>query len=944
MSETLYLIDAHAQIFRAYYAIRGGMRSPVTSEPTHAIFGFTGMLLKLFTQFRPACVVVAVDAPGRTFRDDLYSEYKGTRQATPEDLTSQIPRVLEVVECFGIPIFAQPGLEADDVIASITGQVLRDPACDEVQIRIVSKDKDLEQLLCDRVALFDIHTDVTIDVAALLATKGIRPDQVIDVLALTGDTVDNVPGVEGVGLKTAAQLVQEFGSIDGILANLDRIKGKRRENLEKAAGILPLSRELVTLKHDAELLFSLDAARVSPVNLPRILPLFQQLGFNRFQDEVRRLASASGAPAAPEAAPAPGATAISILPLDGLNETEHPPVKPDAPPGRPVEPTRGRYRPIRSLGELRDVAATLRRQPMVSVDTETTSLARDARLCGISLAWETGHGVYVPVRSPDPASHLDERAALAVLGPILEDPDVPKCGHNLKFDARVLLAAGVRLGGVVFDSMLASALIDPSQPGHKLEHLAQARLGYEMIPITELIGSGGEQLSMGTVPLEQIVPYAAEDADIALRLCQHMRPQLDEMGLAALLRDVEAPLACVLAQMETSGIRCDPEELTRQGQILAERVTELRDQVRTLSGCDFHLDSPRQLAEVLFDRLGLTPGKRTKTGRSTDIEVLERLAAQEDRNDPRTSVPRLVIEYRQLSKLISTYLGNLRQSVDPATGRIHSTFHQLVTATGRLASHGPNLQNIPVRSDVGRQIRRAFLPAPGHQLICADYSQVELRILAHCSADPALLEAFLADQDIHAAVAAQVFGVAPDAVGRDQRNHAKTINFGIIYGVTPYGLARRIEGLDVDGATALIADYKRRFPGIDRFLQRCIQQAVEYGYVATLMGRRRAIPEILSASASTRSLGERLAINSVIQGSAADLIKAAMVNLQRRIDRERLPLKLLLQIHDELVLETPSESATDHAAIVREEMEQAMRLAVPLKAEAGIGPDWLSAK
>jgi DNA polymerase-1 len=416
------------------------------------------------------------------------------------------------------------------------------------------------------------------------------------------------------------------------------------------------------------------------------------------------------------------------------------------------------------------------------------------------------------------------------------------------------------------------------------------------------------------------------------------------MALSALMRDVEAPLAAVLSEMEANGIFCDGPELLRQGEGLAVRVDELRRKVQTIAGQDFQLDSPKQLAEVLFDRLGLTPGKKTKTGRSTDIQVLERLAAQEDRNDPRTTVPGLVIEYRQLNKLISTYLGNLRDAIDPETGRIHSTFHQLVTATGRLASQNPNLQNIPVRRDVGRQIRRAFPAPPGQVLLCADYSQIELRLLAHLSEDAALLDAFGRDQDIHAMVAAQVFGVPLEAVTREQRNNAKTINFGIIYGITAFGLARRIEGLDISTAAALIAGYKERFPGIERFLRRCVQQALEQGYVTTILGRRRAIPELQASNHATRALGERLAINSVVQGSNADVIKLAMVNIQRRIEREGLPLRLLLQIHDELVLESPADLAAAHATLVREEMERAMTLRVPLRVDVGIGTDWMSAK
>lgn len=449
---------------------------------------------------------------------------------------------------------------------------------------------------------------------------------------------------------------------------------------------------------------------------------------------------------------------------------------------------------------------------------------------------------------------------------------------------------------------------------------------------------------MDCVPLDQVGPYAAEDADIALRLYRELTPKLEELGMGPLLRDVEAPLVEVLVEMEANGVLCDPDELRRQGKALAQRVEELKAQIFEIAGTTFNLDSPKQLAEVLFERLGLPAGKKTKTGYSTDMEVLGNLASQEDPSDPRTSVPRLLLEYRQLAKLINTYLENLAASINPETGRIHTTFHQLVTATGRLASQGPNLQNIPVRTDVGRQIRKAFVAAPGHLLLCADYSQIELRILAHLSGDEGLIDVFRKDLDIHAAVAAQVFGVPIDQVTREQRTHAKTINFGIIYGVTPYGLARRIEGLDVSQAAALIQSYKERYPGIDAFLQRCIDQALEYGYVTTILGRRRAIPELHSRNRAKRSLGERLAINSVVQGSAADLIKVAMVNIFRRIERERLPLKMLLQIHDELVFETPAGMADEHAAIVREEMERAMELKVPLKAEAGAGPDWMSAK
>lgn len=918
MPETLYLIDAFAQIFRAYYAIRTPMHSPATGEPTQAVFGFTGMLLKLFSQFQPHYAVVAIDSPGKTFRDELYDQYKATRRDTPEDLLSQVPRVFQVVEGFGLPLVGLPGLEADDIIATITQRVLDDPALAHLHIRIVSKDKDLEQLLCDRVSLFDIHTDTTTDVAALMANKGITPGQVIDLLTLMGDTSDNVPGVEGIGPKTAAQLIQQFGSLDGLLANLDQLKGKRRENLEKALPTIPLSRALVTLKRDADFPFALTDARVRPPDPARLLPLFQQLGFNRFRDEVQRLAPPSAAD------PAQQADLFATPPAGEVHTAAE-----------------GQYTAVTTLEGLQELAATLRAQSLISFDSETTGLEREALLCGLSFSWAEGQGVYVPVRSPEPEGHLAPDQVLAVLGPLLADPALPKCGHNVKFDAGVLLNAGIRLAGVVCDSLLASILVDPSRASHKLDELAMAHFGHRMIPIADLIGEGG---TMDQVPLAKIAVYAAEDADLSLRLCRRLLPKLDELGMGELMRQVEAPLCAVLARMEAQGILCDPAELRRQGEILGQRVEELRRQVWELAGEQFQLESTQQLAEVLFNKLGFPPGKRTKTGYSTDITVLEKLAAREDRSQPRTGVPRLVIEYRQLTKLISTYLGNLEAAISPRDHRIHSTFHQLVTATGRLASQNPNLQNIPVRTEVGRQIRRAFVAPPGQLLICADYSQIEIRLLAHLSEDPALIEAFLQDQDIHAAVAAQVFGVPLDQVTRPLRDQAKTINFGIIYGVTAFGLAQRVEGMNVGAATALIADYKRRFPGIDLFLQKCVQQALDQGYVATLMGRRRAIPELREADRNLRSLGERLAINSVVQGSAADLIKAAMVRVQERIDREQLPLKLLLQIHDELVFEAPAEEAPALAELVCGEMESAMALKVPLRAEAGIGADWMSAK
>ena len=935
----LYLIDGHAQIFRAYFAIRGGMSSPVTGEPTQAVFAFAGMLLKLYEQYRPDYVVMAIDMPGRTFRHDLYEDYKANREPPPDDFHPQEQRIYEMTRLFGIPLLGVPGAEADDVIATVTRRVLADGDHADLQIRIVSRDKDLEQLLGDRVCLFDIHKDQTVDAASLRSEKGIGPDQVIDALALMGDNVDNIVGVPGIGPKTAASLIRSYGSIDGVLAHLDEIKGKRRENLEAARDRLGLNRELVTLRSDVPLDFDLDAARCDRIDVAALVRLFETLGFRRHARDVAALGgTAVGRDQAAE--PAADRIAASLFEQPPSPETT-------APPPSPTHD--GDYEAITTGAQLAALVSALRDAELISVDTETIGLGRQAPICGLSFAWRPSAGVYVPTASPDPGSHLDLDTVLDALRPVLEDPARPKCGHNLKYDGLVLRhatgarTAGITLRGIAFDSMVASQLL--GFPGRGLDELAARLLDHTMIPISSLIGPrGGEQATMDQIPLDTVAPYAAEDADITLRLHDLLEPMVAEAGMAALAA-VEMPLVEALTAMEYHGIRVDPDELLRQKQTLIERIDALRQRIYDAAGETFNLDSPRQLGDILFKKLRLPIGRRGKTGPSTDVEVLERLAAREDLPPEKLVVARLIVAYRQFTKLVNTYLDNLRASIDKADGRVHASFAQLGAATGRLSSHGPNLQNIPVRTDIGRQVRKAFVADPGHRLICADYSQIELRILAHLSEDPALLDAFRRDLDIHVAVAAEVYGAAPDAVTPEQRNNAKIVNFSIIYGVTPYGLARRIEGLDEAAAKALIGDYRRRFPGIDRFLHQCVEQALTHGHVETMLGRRRRIPQLASHSPATRALGERLAINTVVQGSATgDLIKTAMVNLHRRIHRDSLPLRLLVQIHDELLLEAPAGAAAEQAAIVRAEMEGAMQLRVPLKVDIGIAEDWLAAK
>ena len=951
--DTVYIIDTHAEIFRAYYAIRGGLTSSVTGEATHAVFGFAGTLIRILMELEAKYIVAAIDTPGDTFRNELYSAYKANRSPVPDDLVTQIHRILQLLEAFGILTLGRQELEADDIIASVTQAILADPNAEDVDVSIISRDKDLEQLLCDRVTMLDLHNDKIIDERSLWETKGIKPDQVVDTLALMGDTSDNVPGVEKIGLKTAAQLIQQYGSIDGIFENIDKIKGKRRENLEKARSQLPLSKQLVTLIRDADLDFSLEQARVKPLDLQKIRPLFQELELKRYDQVVTKLAGGDTesvtAPATRKERVAKLAQKTDAILDKGSYDTAE----------------TGDYSAVVTLEALNDLVKTLSTQEIISFDTETDGLDREAKLCGLSFSWQPKQGVYVPVRSPQPENHLDIDTVLAALKPILEDPARPKCGHNLKFDTSILIRNGVKLQGVAFDTLLASQLVDARTPSHNLDTLALLHLEHKMISFEELTrdasdatpadevaelgglfeAEGARQKTIDEVPLAEATVYAAEDADVTLRLYHFLIPKLEELGITELVREIESPLAPILAEMEYNGIVCDRAELKRQSGVIEELVDTRQKEIHEIVGFPFNIDSPSQLVQVLFEELGFKPVKRTRGGKiSTDVTVLEALSLREDVNEPKTSVPRLIIDYRQYRKLQSTYLAQLQNAIDERTERIHTHLYQLTTATGRLKSDGPNLQNIPIRTEIGRQLRRAFRAPEGHKLICADYSQIELRILAHFSEDESLLETFTQDLDIHTAVASQVFEVPTELVTRELRDKAKTINFGIIYGVSPTGLSRRIKGMTVREATALIDDYKTRFPGIDRFLQQCVQQALDHGYVSTLTGRRREIHEIYATNRSRRSLGERLAINTVVQGSAADLMKAAMVHVQHRIDADKLPLKMLLQIHDELVLETPEVLAAEQAKIVCEEMENAMSLLVPLRTEAGIGDNWMTAK
>ncbi len=970
--KTLYIIDGYAQFFRAYHAIRTRMSSPVTGEPTNMTFGFVGMLLKLLrrdaSQLQgdgdPAYLAVALDIGGDhgTFRSTLYPAYKATRDAPPEDLAPQVERALRILETIGVPVIGAAGFEADDVIATIASAYsLRHP---DVRVRIISKDKDLKQLLGEgspRTQMYDIHTDVLITEQTLKDELGITPSQVIDMLTLMGDTADNVPGVHGIGPKTAAQLIAEYGTLDAVIAAAEAgaIKGKKGENILAARASLPLSKQLVSLRHDVPIDLDLEAARTDRLKLAELMPILRELGFNRYQDELKGLLGQTAAPE-PSDVPPPNAP-VSKSPGFGFGTLFEQQAE------EAVRAVDGNYRLVTTKADLDALIERMKQAPVVAIDTETTHIRPMlAQLVGVCISVQTGEGFYIPVRSPDPSSHLDEATVIAALRPVLENPAVPKVGHNLKFDLNVLRNAGIRLSGdqptpdhpLAGDTMIASYVLDPSRSSHSMDALALALLGRANISIKDLIGTGKDQKRFDEVPLDRAGPYSAEDADVTLQLDQALGKQLAaEPSLETLYRTVEMPLAPVLAELEYNGVLVDPAELDRQRERLQSRIDALARSIdeAALDAIDrtFDHNSPKQLGEALFNKpdhpdkpgLGLKPIKKTKTGFSTDAEVLEKLAA-DDTID--TQIPTLILEYRQLSKLVNTYLVALKDEIHPVTRRIHASFNQTVAITGRLSSSDPNLQNIPIRTDIGRDIRKAFIAPPGHVLITADYSQIELRVLAHLSRDLALIDAFLGGEDIHAAVAAQIHRVPLEQVTREQRSGAKMVNFGIVYGVTPYGLARRL-GVSNTEAAEIIDGYKARFSGITTFLAECIQQATDRGFVETMLGRRRPIPEIESNNPQRRALAERTAINTVVQGSAADLIKLAMIDLHARINAatDAAPLhgtRMILQIHDELVFETPENRATTAMPIIIERMEAAMNLSVPLRVDAHAGANWFEGK
>ncbi len=921
MSKTLFIVDGHSQIYRAYYAPFRDLTSP-TGEPTRATYVFTTMLLNLMDTHRPDYLVMAMDCPRQSLdRTAAYSEYKATRQAPPEDLPPQRDRIEQIVRAMGIPVWLGGGVEADDYLASVAAQW----AGPELKIVMVSRDKDLEQALSDHVAMYDPMKDDFIDPAALLAAKGYGPEKAVEIQTLTGDSTDNIPGVKGIGPKTALKLITKYGTADETVARADELTPKQRENVLAFADQMALTRQLVTLRRDVTLPTDLDECRWRGVDARAVTPIFEELGFTRLVERMQKeLGQAADAPLLQPPPPADPAGA-------------DPPESPAAAP-QPTTAEDFDYKLIDTPDALAELIESLNGVDLLAVDTETTSTRpMSAELVGVSIAWVHGVGYYVPVRGPMGSPTVDVEILRAQLGPILADPNIKKVGHNIKYDAIILARAGMPIcpESIDFDTYLAAHVLDAAASG-KLDNVAMRYLNHQCQPISDLIGKGAKALSMDQVPTDAVAIYAAEDAEVSLRLADDLRRRLDKEQLAELFACVELPLVAILAEMQQAGIRVDPITLKRQETALSKQADELRDRILELAGEPFNPDSPKQLAGILFEKLKLPVIRRTKTGPSTDATVLGALATEHE-------LPGVVLDYRQLTKLLSTYLRALGQCIHPATGRVHASFNQAGTITGRLSSSEPNLQNIPIRTDAGRRIRAAFVAEEPNVLLSADYSQIELRVLAHFCRDETLTAAFESDQDIHRIVAGEVFGIPPEEVTSEQRSRAKTVNFGIIYGQTAHGLAQTLR-ISRAEAKEFIDKYKLRFPAIESFLAECVEQAKIHGYVETILKRRRPIDGIASRNVSARNAAERTAINSVVQGSAADLIKVAMINVHRRIADENRPSRMLLQIHDELVFEVPRDDLDTEREMIVGEMESAMELSVPLKVDTGTGSNWMEAK
>ena len=887
--KTIYLVDGTAYIYRAYHAIRN--LSTSKGFPTNAVFGFTKMMLKLLDTHHPEYAAMFFDVKGPTFRHEIYPEYKANRPPMPDDLAAQIPYVKEVAEAFNFPVIEKTGFEADDLIGTVAGLAEQEG----FSVVMVTGDKDYMQLVTEHALIWDPMKDAVIDMQAIHKSHGVTPQKMVDVMGLSGDSSDNIPGVPGIGPKTAIALIQKFGSMEHLYEQVETISQKKqKENLISFKDQAFLSKKLVTIDTRVPVPFEPERFRLPDPDRKALSALFRELEFRQLQQQ---------------------------FPLE-------------------TDLSDKKYQPVLDREALDQLAAALGRQTIFALDTETTSKdPMQAALVGISVAWQENEAWYIPVGHDglDAPEQLSLETVLETLRPVLESCDIQKVGQNIKYDWMVFLRHGVFLDGVAFDTMLASYLINPAKRAHSLDQIALDFLNHRMISYQEVAGKGKTAISFSQVAVDKAVPYACEDADITFLAYKKLYPLIQEAGTLSLMETVEMPLIPVLMRMEYNGILVDREKLRALSRSFAQRLLQIEADIYENAGEEFNIRSTQQLGVILFEKLGLPVQKKTKkkTGYSTDVEVLTNLADQHE-------LPKLILEHRTLSKLKSTYADALIDLIHPETGRIHTSYNQTITATGRLSSSDPNLQNIPIRGEEGREIRKAFIPRKGWQLLSADYSQIELRILAHCSNDPILIESFVKDEDIHARTASEVFQVFPTFITPEVRNQAKAINFGIIYGMSPFGLARSL-GITQKMAKTYIDNYFSRYRGVREFIDETIAKARKEKVSSTLLGRIRQIPDIDSSNKNLRGMAERIAINTSIQGTAADLIKLAMIQADDALLKAGLRSVMLLSVHDELVFEVPDNELEEVSRMVKEIMEGVWDLRVPLKINMQNGTNWAEA-
>jgi DNA polymerase-1 len=902
--KTLFLVDGSAIFYRAYFAF---IRNPLINskgENTSATFGFVNSLLKIIREESPDYLAVAFDTKQPTFRHQTYPEYKSTRAKMPEELVDQLPRIRQAIDALNIPYLELEGYEADDIIGTMAKKAEKEG----FEVWCVTGDKDFFQLVSDSVKIYNPKPGATAPEKMgreEVKTKfGVYPELVIDKLALMGDSSDNVPGVSGIGPKTADALLNEFGSLDNVFSSYGKIKAKgTREKIGASIDMARLSKNLVTIRIDAPLQFNFDDFKRRPIDYEATKKLLLELEFNTLLKQLLGEAEAAGVE------------------------------------DKPIDASKAKYKTVTSLAGLKDLVERLSSKKEIAVDTETTSLnALEAELVGVSLSDAARVGYYVPLgHTGAQQTNLPFNDAVEEIKKLLENPKVQKIGQNIKYDLEILHRYDIDINPISFDTMLASYVLDPSSRQHSLSFLALKHLDYRMQPITDLIGSGKKQKSFATVPIDKATFYSAEDADFTFRLRGVLAPLIHQYQLQKLYYEIELPLIKVLASMEEAGIRVDPDFLADLSKQMDKKLQSLEKEIYKSAGVKFNINSTQQLSHVLFEKLNLpTKGKTAKkTGYATDVRVLEELAKIHE-------FPKLILDYRQLTKLKGTYIDAIPKLINPRTGRVHTSFNQTIAATGRLSSTDPNLQNIPVRTEEGREIRKAFIPRDDdYILLVADYSQIELRVLAHYSEDKGLIEAFKRGEDIHARTAAEVFGVDIKDIKPEMRRHAKTANFAVIYGVTAYGLSQQSE-LDVDQAKEFIDTYFERYPGIRQYIDTTKQFARDNGYVTTLFNRRRYIPEINDKNFTVRQFAERTAINTPIQGTAADMIKVAMIKIHEKMANMRSTM--VLQVHDELVFDVYKEELEDVRRIAKDCMEKAVKLKVPVVADLGVGENWLDAK